>query len=377
MVSRDVRLRDLGLVVGALPPGPDNAITDVPGVLVGHASVVRPGIRSGVTSIVPADDLYERPVRAGFFAGNGHGKVVGTNQLVELGQLETPVLLTGTLSTFRVADALVRWVIEANPGARSVNPVVGETNDTGWRESGFGPTVGDAEVFGALRDASSQRPEEGAVGAGTGTRAFGFKGGIGTASRVVSLADGATGTVGVLVQTNHGGALTVMGAPVGPELLDGAPDDAADRPGSVMVVAGTDLPLDARQLGRLARRAAYGLARTGAHYHGRSGDFAISFSTVRADDGVRLPDALLDPVWVAVLEAVDEAVLNSLVAAEDADGLDGIHVAGLPLDRFVAACQRHGLPAHLPGAWPRTSQDPGRAFRQMSQARAGRGDLAG
>jgi len=335
--------------MGTLTAGPVNAITDVPGVRVGHESVLADGVRSGVTAIVPASDLYASPIRGSFFSGNGHGKVVGTTQVLERGEIETPILLTGTLSTFRVADALLHWTIAANPGALSVNPLVGETNDGGW---GAPPAarVEAHHVRSALESAAPGLVAEGGVGAGTGTRALGFKGGIGTASRLVAV--GGDGfTIGVLVQSNHGGTLTIEGVPVGRH-LDG--DLPGELPGSIMVVVGTDAPLDSRQLGRLARRAVYALARTGAWYSDRSGDYAISFSTVRAVDPARVDDTALNQLFLGALEAVDEAVVNSLTMAADAVEADGTPVRAIPMAGLLAACRRHGLDRPGGTSWTAT-----------------------
>lgn len=329
MTTPRPRARDLGIVLGDLPTGPWNAITDVAGTLVGHATVVGPGIRTGVTAVVPASgDLRRDPRRAGLFVANGYGKITGATQVVELGEIETPILLTGTLSTFRVADALVEWVLErdGNDGVRSVNPVVAETNDARWRARGHRPSVGRPEVFEALATATAGPVAEGCVGAGTGTVAFGYKAGIGTSSRRVALGDGAA-TVGVLVQANHGGRLQAPGAP---RRLPGRADDDAD--GSVIVLVAVDAPLDARQLTRLAKRAAYALARTGAQYGGVSGDYALAFSTFASSAPECLSDDRLEPLWVAVQDAVDESVLNSLAAAQDAATESGTVIPAIPPD---------------------------------------------
>lgn len=341
-MTQRCRIRDLGIPIGQLPTGEHNTLTDVPGVRVGHESVVSSGVRTGVSAIVLGDDLYRRPARGSFFSGNGHGKVVGTTQILELGTIETPILLTGTLSTFAVADALVRWVIaNSEEPAWSVNPVVGETNDGGWGAP-CAPYVTGEHVHRALTAAKPEPVREGCIGAGTGTRALGFKGGIGTASRRVNIA-GSAATVGVLVQSNHAGLLTVEGVPIGREVVL-APGSAPDtqRPGSIMVVVGTDAPLDARQLRRVARRGVYALARTGASFAHGSGDYALSFSTVRDDDPTHVADRHLDDLFRGVLEAVDEAVLNSLTMATDAARADGTVVQALPLVR-LAGLRRYGV----------------------------------
>ncbi|HEX8186983.1 MAG TPA: P1 family peptidase, partial [Pyrinomonadaceae bacterium] len=298
------RARDIGLRVGVLPAGRLDAITDVEGVRVGHVTLVRgEDVRTGVTAVVPhGGNLFREKVPAAVFVGNGFGKLMGSTQVEELGELETPILLTNTLGVPRAADALVEWMLglPGNEDVRSVNPLVAETND-GQLNDIRGRHVGREEVFAALKSAKGGEVEEGSVGAGTGTVAFGFKGGIGTASRVVPARYGGY-TVGVLVQTNYGGVLTMNGAPVGRELgryylredLEPArkgeergarpsaslDDDRAD--GSVIVVVATDAPLDARNLRRLAARAMLGLARTGSPSTQGSGDYVIAFSTAAA-----------------------------------------------------------------------------------------------
>lgn len=315
------RIRELKITIGELPTGAQNAITDVPGVRVGQTTVREEGrLHTGVTAIVP-DTL---PAPAGMFAGNGYGKLIGATQLQELGEIETPILLTSTLSAFRVADALVSWMLQ-QPGhkeTRSINPVVGETND-GWLSDIRARAITEQHVISALESASDGPVEEGCVGAGTGTRTMGFKGGIGTSSRVVYAGDDSDPqlagpfTIGAIVQGNYGGTLTVQGrripAPVQPESDDG----------SCMIVVATDAPLDARQLERVAKRAVFAMARTGASYSNGSGDYAIAFST-RSDD--RLPDSLLSPLFLATMDAVEEALLNSLFMATTTHGIDG-HVA--------------------------------------------------
>lgn len=318
------RARDLGLSFGDLPPGEHNAVTDVPGVRVGHSTVIADGVRTGVTAIVPEGVAPGRPLRAGFFAGNGYGKVVGTTQLQELGQLETPILLTGTLSTFRVADALVEWVLTrpGNEQVRSVNPVVAETNDCRWRPAGHRAAVQAAHVEHALSSAAAGPVAIGSVGAGTGTVAFDLKGGIGSSSRLVDLGTAAH-VVGVLVQTNHGGRLRWPG------LATRSVSSAPSTDGSVVVVVVTDAPLDARQLTRLAKRGVYALARTGAAFAGGSGDYCLSVSTEPAASAAQVADDDLEEMWTAVQDCVDEAVLDSLAAAEPALRWDGVLVPSL------------------------------------------------
>lgn len=309
------RARDLGVVVGTLPTGPLNAITDVPGVLVGQTTITGDGLNTGVTAIVPAGWAAGLP--AAVAVGNGYGKLVGTTQIDELGVIETPVLLTGTLSTFRVADALITWLLDRNPRATSLNPIVGETND-GYLSDIRRRPITPAHVHEALDIASPALPAEGCVGAGTGTTALGFKAGIGTASR--SLTSGQT--VGVLVQANFSGLLTVLGRPVP------APPIDADG-NSCMIVVATDLPLDSRQLGRLARRAIFAMGRVGSDYAPGSGDYAIAFTTAGtpdyADDDLRGP-------FQAVTESVEEALLNSLTMARTTTGFQGRTAQAVPHD---------------------------------------------
>ncbi|MFJ8192053.1 P1 family peptidase [Streptomyces sp. NPDC096094] len=333
------RARDLGIIIGPTATGPFDAITDVPGVRVGHTTVRRPpDVHSGVTAIVPDLAGPHAPVPAGVFTGNGYGKLIGTTQLSELGTLETPVLLTSTLSAFRVADALVGWMLQRPgcEGVQSLNPVVGECNDGLLSDIRARP-VHEEHVRAALDAASGGPVAEGCVGAGTGTVALGFKAGIGTASRTPELADGGC-TVGVLVQANFGGTLRVLGRTVTPRSAGvGAPAPAADT-GSCMIVVATDARLDARQLTRVARRAVFALARTGAAYSHGSGDYAIAFGT-RAG-GAPVADAALGPLFEAVLDAVEEAVLNSLLAATTTTGFGGRTVPALPADLLLAAAGR-------------------------------------
>jgi D-aminopeptidase len=286
--------------------GMHNSITDVPGVRVGHTTIRRPpDIHTGVTAIVPDGIGPRNPLPAGVFTGNGHGKLIGATQLAELGQLESPIVLTSTLSAFRAADALVTWML-AQPDCAEVvsfNPVVGECND-GYLSDIRARPVTEAHVLDAIANAAPGPVEQGCVGAGTGTGALGYKAGIGTASRTIG-----DHTLGVLVQANFGG--TLRDTP--------APGDQPDE-GSCMIVAATDLPLDARQLGRLTRRLVFALGRVGSNYSHGSGDYGIAFATVTG----RPPrDAGLSPVFAAALDAVEEAVLNSLAAATTTTGHRG------------------------------------------------------
>lgn len=329
------RAREAGVRTGVLAPGPLNAITDVAGVAVGHTTLRRlDTIRTGVTAILPhRGNLFQDKVPAAVFVGNGFGKLMGSTQVDELGEIETPILLTSTLNIPRVADALLDYMLAlpGNERVRSINPIVAETND-GLLNDIRGRHVGRDEVFSAIRSATSGPVEEGAVGAGTGTVAFGWKGGIGTSSRLSG-----PYTVGVLVQTNYGGDLMIAGVPVGRLLTPPRPDS---KDGSVIVVIATDAPLDARNLKRLAARAMLGLGRTGAAGSNGSGDYAIAFSTIRAAP-VRLANDAMTPLFLAAIEATEEAVYNSLFKAETTKA-NGQRVEALPVDRVLEILRARG-----------------------------------
>ncbi len=342
------RARDIGLAVGILPPGALNAITDVAGVLVGHLTLLRgDSIRTGVTAVVPhAGNLFRQKVPGAIFVGNGFGKLAGSTQVNELGEIETPILLTSTLNVPRVADALLDYMLAlpGNEDVRSINAVVAETND-GYLNDIRGRHVGPDEVFAAIQGAKSGPVEEGAVGAGTGTVAFGFKGGIGTSSRRLPASLGGH-TVGVLVQTNFGGVLTVAGAPVGRELgryyLKDELEPARGRnpaDGSVIVVIATDAPVDHRNLQRMAARSMMGLARTGSAASNGSGDYAIAFSTARG--APLLSNDEMSPLFLAVIEATEEAVYNSLFRARTITG-NGHTVEALPVEKTVEILRKYG-----------------------------------
>ncbi|MBO0726164.1 MAG: P1 family peptidase [Blastocatellia bacterium] len=356
------RARDLGVVVGILPTGKNNAITDVAGVRVGHATLIRgDNVRTGVTAILPhSGNLFQEKVPAAIYVGNGFGKLAGSTQVNELGEIETPILLTNTLNVPRVADALIEWMLQlpGNEEVRSINPIVAETND-GYLNDIRGRHVGRDEVFAAIKSAKDGAVEEGSIGAGTGTVAFGWKGGIGASSRVIPQSLGAY-TVGVLVQSNYGGILTINGAPVGRELgkyylkeqisaVRGA-DQVSDRAdGSIIMVVATDAPLDARNLKRLAARAMLGLARTGSPSTNGSGDYVIAFSTanrIRASENLRsvqtLGNEAMSPLFEAVVEATEEAIYNSLFKATTVTGRDGHSVEALPIEKTVEILKKHG-----------------------------------
>jgi D-aminopeptidase len=353
------RARDLGVVIGRLPTGPGNALTDVAGIRVGQATLWEgEGVRTGVTAILPhPGEVFWDKVPGAVVVGNGFGKLAGSTQVMELGTIETPILLCGTLNVPRVADALLSWMM-ARPGlegVRSINPLVGETNDGGLSDI-RGRPVGEREVFAALESARPGPVEEGSVGAGTGTQALGFKGGIGTSSRLVEVSGIGTCTVGVLVQTNFGGSLQVNGAPVGAEIrrrLRAPPDPgpgADSDDGSCMIVVATDAPLEARNLRRLAARALVGLGRSGSNMSNGSGDYVIAFSTAesvrvhsRQGDRVRsgpyLGNDAVSGLFEAVMEATEEAILNSLLKAVDVTGAGGRTAHAIPLDLFIEVCR--------------------------------------
>ena len=355
------RAREAGVVVGVLPTGPLNAITDVEGVLVGHTTVIRgDNIRTGVTAILPhSGNLFREKVPGAVFVGNGFGKLAGSTQVNELGEIETPILLTSTLSVPRVADFLMDYMLglPGNEDVLSINPLVAETND-GYLNDIRGRQISRDDVFSAIKSAKGGAVAEGSVGAGTGTVAFGFKGGIGTSSRKLPAGLGGY-TVGVLVQSNFGGVLTINGAPVGRELGRYYLKDELEqnRPdGSIIIVIATDAPLDARNLNRLAARAMMGLARTGAAGSNGSGDYAIAFSTApevrirplsqnerNAPRSVKtLANDAVSPLFLAVIEATEEAIYNSLFRATTTTGR-GKTVEALPLDRTLEILRKHGL----------------------------------
>ena len=351
--------------MGVLPTGPLNAITDIAGVAVGQTTMIKgDNVRTGVTAILPhSGNLFREKVPAAVFIGNAFGKLAGSTQVNELGEIETPIMLTSTLNVPRVADATIDYMLAlpGNEDVQSINPLVGETND-GFLNDIRGRHVGHDEVFAAIRNARGGVVEEGAVGAGAGTVAFGFKGGIGTSSRKLPSSLGGY-TVGVLVQTNFGGILTINGAPVGRELgkyylkeelsatklsLSNSPD------GSIIIVIATDAPIDHRNLQRLAARAMMGLARTGAAGSNGSGDYAIAFSTapelrIRNIPNARnqksnvtlLSNEAMSPLFLAVIEATEEAIYNSLFRATTATGR-GHTVEALPIDQTLEILRKHG-----------------------------------
>jgi D-aminopeptidase len=346
------RAREIGLVVGSLTPGPLNAITDVAGVRVGHTTVTRgDSINTGVTAILPhGGNPFREKVPAAIVVGNGFGKLAGSTQVNELGELESPIVLTCTLCVPRAADAVLTWLLAlpGNEDVRSANPVVAETND-GFLNDIRARPITETDVLGAIRGATAGPVAEGAVGAGRGTIAFGWKGGIGTASRRLPQELGGW-TLGVLVQTNYGGDLTIAGTPVGRELREAGRRGSGD--GSVIMVVATDAPLDHLRLERLGRRALAGLARTGSSFSNGSGDYVIAFSTRRPSTALTAPTAAtaplevvtndrMSPLFQAAIEATEEAIYNSLLRAETVRGYRGV-VRALPIDSTVLILKRYG-----------------------------------
>jgi D-aminopeptidase len=346
------RARDIGLAPGVLTPGALNAMTDVRGVRVGHTTLITgDNVRTGVTVVVPhGGNVFQDKVPGAIFVGNAFGKLAGSTQVEELGTIETPIALTNTLSVGAAVEGLVRWTLQqpGNDQVRSVNALVGETNDGGLNDI-RGLHVRPEHVISALANARDGAVEEGSIGAGTGTRAFSWKGGIGTASRVLNARSGGY-SVGVLVQSNYGGYLTMGGAPVGRELAPPRRSAQDDHDGSCMIVVATDAPLDARDLKRLAARAVYGLGRTGSSYSNGSGDFAIAFSTaesLRVKFGVATPQTRtllptdgVSGLFEATLEATEEAVYNSLLKATTVTSRAGSAEA-IPIDRLTEVLRRY------------------------------------
>ncbi|MBX2942965.1 MAG: P1 family peptidase [Cyclobacteriaceae bacterium] len=351
------RARDYGIEIGVLKPGTNNAITDVKGVLVGHVTLMEgENIRTGVTAIVPHDkNIFQNKVPAAIYVGNGFGKLAGSTQVEELGNIETPIVLTNTLSVAQGLEGLIDYTLsfKENENVKSVNGMVGETNDGGLNDI-QGRHVKKEHVVSAIKNAKGGKVEEGSVGAGTGTICFGFKGGIGTSSRVLPKELGGY-TVGVLTQTNFGGVLQIDGVPVGEELgqyaykksIEGSVD------GSCMMVVATDAPLDARNLKRLAKRAIMGLAKTGGIASNGSGDYVIVFS---ANESVRIPfdaDKATDtftllrndnmsPLFMATIEATEEAIINSLFAAKSVGKLENEEeVKPLPIDKVIKMMKKY------------------------------------
>lgn len=348
------RVRDYGIEIGVLKPGKLNAITDVAGVQVGQVTIIEgDSIRTGVTAILPHNgNIYQKKVPAAIYIGNGFGKLAGYSQVKELGNIETPIVLSNTLSVAAATEALISYTLalEDNEQVRSVNAIVGETND-GRLNDIRGRHVKESHVLTAIQNAQEGAIEEGNVGAGTGTICFGYKGGIGTASRIVPKSYGAY-TVGVLVQTNFGGVFELNGVPIAKELNNYPNSFKHDTDGSCMIVIMTDAPIDSRNLERLAKRSMLGLAKTGGIASNGSGDYVIAVSTAKTNivphsiDSVTLERKLLKndamtPLFLATIEATEEAILNSLFAAKTMTGRDGYEIKSIPIDDIMKILKRY------------------------------------
>ncbi|MEP3211400.1 MAG: P1 family peptidase [Maribacter sp.] len=346
--AQNKRVRDYGIEIGILKPGKNNAITDVEGVKVGHVTLLEgDSIRTGVTAILPHEgNIFQAKVPAAIYLGNGFGKLAGYSQVKELGNIETPIVLTNTLSVPVASEALISYTLaqSENSNVRSVNPVVGETND-GWLNDIRGRHVTETDVLKAIENAKGGIIEEGNVGAGTGTICFQYKGGIGTASRRVPQSLGGY-TVGVLVQTNFGGVFELNGVPIAKELDNYPRQYTYDVDGSCMIVVMTDAPLTSRNLERMAKRAIMGLAKTGGVASNGSGDYVIAVSTALENRIAHqnkslfeqkrvLKNAAMTPLFLATIEATEEAILNSLFAASTMKGRDGHQAEAIPLDKII------------------------------------------
>ncbi|MDG1041190.1 MAG: P1 family peptidase [Polaribacter sp.] len=348
------RVRDYGIEVGVLKPGQNNAITDVAGVKVGHTTLIKnDNIRTGVTAILPhSDNIFQYKVPAAIYLGNGFGKLAGYSQVKELGNIETPIILTNTLSVPTASNALISYTLKQveNKNVGSVNSVVGETND-GYLNDIRGRHVKENDVLDAIKNAKAGKVTEGNVGAGTGTICFGYKGGIGTSSRVIPKKLGGY-TVGVLVQTNFGGIFELNGVPVAKELDNYPRSYTYDVDGSCMIVVMTDAPLSARNLERLAKRAIMGLAKTGGIASNGSGDYVIAVSTAKENripyrseskflEKKELRNSVISPLFLATIEATEEAILNSLFAANTLKGKDNHKVKSIPIDKVIEIVKKH------------------------------------
>lgn len=356
LTAQQKRARDLGIHMGVLTPGTYNAITDVPGVKVGHTTLVKgDSVRTGATAILPFDgNIFQHKVPAGIFVGNGFGKLAGTTQVMELGNIESPIILTNTLNVATAMEAVIEYTLQqkGNEEVMSVNAVVGETND-GFLNDIRGRHVQKADVTAAIKQAHGGVVEEGSVGAGTGTVCFNFKGGIGTASRKLPASLGGY-TIGVLVQTNFGGVMQIDGVPVGQELNTYYLNDQLNKKedGSCMIVLATDAPMDSRNLSRLAKRAFMGLAKTGGIAHNGSGDYIIAFSTdstLRIEHSSKekkqtislLSNDAVSPVFMAAIEATEEAIINSLFAATTTKGFGGHTAEALPKEKVIEILKKY------------------------------------
>src|SRR6056300_928185 len=353
-LSQNKRARDYGIEIGVLKTGILNSITDVKGVKVGHTTLIKDShIRTGVTAILPhSGNIFQMKVPAAIHLGNGFGKLAGYSQVKELGNIETPIILTNTLSVPKASDALISYTLQqkGNENIHSVNPIVGETND-GWLNDIRGRHVTEQHVLDAIKNAKNGIVEEGNVGAGTGTSCFGYKGGIGTSSRVVPEKYGGY-TVGVLVQTNFGGILQINGVPIA-KVMDNYPRNYKyDVDGSCMIVVMTDAPLDSRNLERLAKRAMMGLARTGGIASNGSGDYVIAVSTAKNNqipyqskslilETNELKNNAVTPLFLAVIEATEEAIINSLFAATTMTGVKNHKRKSIPINEIMSIMKKH------------------------------------
>lgn len=350
--SQHKRIRDYGIEIGVLKTGKNNAITDIEGVRVGHTTlIIGDSIRTGVTAILPhSGNIFQLKVPAAIYIGNGFGKLTGYSQVKELGNIETPIILTNTLSVPVASDALITYTLNSNKNVYSVNSIVGETND-GWLNDIRGRHIKSEHVLNAIKNAKGGFVEEGNVGAGTGTICFRYKGGIGTSSRVVPKSFGGY-TVGVLVQTNFGGVFEINGVPIAKELNNYPSVFKDDADGSCMMVVITDAPLDSRNLERLAKRAIMGLAKTGGIASNGSGDYVIALSTAKDNLVPYLGDSIfnekkelindaISPLFLATIEATEEAILNSLFVAETMIGKDGHEIKSIPIDEIIDIMKKY------------------------------------
>lgn len=352
--AQNKRVRDYGIEIGILKTGENNAITDVVGVKVGHTTLVKGNnIRTGVTAILPhSGNIFQLKVPAAIYIGNGFGKLAGYSQVKELGNIETPIILTNTLNVPIASDALITYTLEQeeNKNVHSVNSIVGETND-GWLNDIRGRHVKEDDVINAIQNAKNGAVAEGNVGAGTGTICFRYKGGIGTSSRIIPKSLGGY-TVGVLVQTNFGGILEINGVPIAKELDNYPRQYTYDVDGSCMIVVITDAPLGSRNLERLAKRAMMGLAKTGGIASNGSGDYVIAVSTAKdnlipysIDSSISNKKLLrndhVSPLFVATIEATEEAILNSLFAAKSMTGFKGHQIEALPIEEIIQIMKKY------------------------------------
>ncbi|WP_299626764.1 P1 family peptidase [uncultured Tenacibaculum sp.] len=354
LLSQDKRVRDYGIEIGVLKPGKLNSITDVEGVKVGHTTLIEgDNVRTGVTAILPhSGNIFQLKVPAAIYLGNGFGKLAGYSQVKELGNIETPIILTNTLSVPEASNALITYTLQqkGNENIHSVNSIVGETND-GWLNDIRGRHIKEKHVLDAINNAKSGVIKEGNVGAGTGTVCFQYKGGIGTSSRIIPEKFGSY-TVGVLVQTNYGGVLQINGVPIAKELDNYPRNYKYDVDGSCMIVVMTDAPLSNRNLERLAKRAMMGLARTGGIASNSSGDYVIAVSTAKDNfiphyknspliETKELENGAMTPLFLAVIEATEEAIINSLFAAKTMTGRNNNTRKAIPINDIIKIMKKY------------------------------------